>query len=147
MYAIVVVLLQLNQIINTTQYYRSCTELSKTLLYILSVRIIFFNLVSSGSDAKAAVLCVYQSLHIKLFLLHTSLKLHRTFKFHAHVHSCHCGREERHKQTFPLGGNWQHHFNDSLRRQKPRLGSTTWAPSEVPLVVVVTIVHGHGTRP
>lgn len=42
MYAIVVVLLQLNQIINTTQYYRGCTELSKTLRYILSVRIIFF---------------------------------------------------------------------------------------------------------
>lgn len=107
MYAIVVVLLQLNQIINTTQYYRGCTELSKTLRYILSVRIIFFfNLVSSGSHAKAAVLCVCQSLHIKLFLLHTSLKLHRTFKFHAHVHSCQCGREERHKRTFPLGGNW-----------------------------------------
>lgn len=56
MYVIIVVLLKFNEIINTSV---CITEVilnrAKTLLYVLPVRIFFFNLVSSGSEVKAVV--------------------------------------------------------------------------------------------
>lgn len=68
MYVIIVVLLKFNEIINTTL---SITEVilsrKKTLLYILPVRFFFLNLVSSGSEAKAAV--YHQSPHKNLFFI------------------------------------------------------------------------------